>query len=120
LLEPLNVGEILQAPYGAFVLDQLPATENRDGHTAEGHGSLLGPAVRECHSVNAAEDIDSARRHTDLEDRVRRGEIDVGEMLARRSERLEGIDNPRGMAASGSIQMSRSLVKRGAPCAASA
>lgn len=93
--EPLDVGEVLRPAGSPLVPDEVLPGENRDRLPGEASGHPVSVGVFKRDTVDVGQDVDSNRRHFDLEDDARCAEILDGQAVQRRAEGLEGMDHPR-------------------------
>lgn len=78
LLEPLDVSQVLKAPRGLLVHDQMVARQNWNRHAAELRLHSVNPRGRKLNAIDRGDDVDSNRGHTDLENQARRRQVLFG------------------------------------------
>lgn len=73
--EAAHVDAVFFAPRGRLVPDEIFVAERRHPDALQLDFETLGPGVCERHTVDAGEDVDAARRQSELDDHVRTHEI---------------------------------------------
>ncbi|MGQ0651428.1 MAG: hypothetical protein ACT4P4_04025 [Betaproteobacteria bacterium] len=81
LLEQCDIGEILRAGHRPLVADQVPHRQHRHGLSGKARIESRGPRFIELDGFDGGEDINAQRRHADLEDGSRAGEVIDGEVV---------------------------------------
>jgi hypothetical protein len=89
LLQPFNIGQILEPAGGLHVRNQVVARQDRHREAGELRTEPVGPRVIEFDAVDRRDDADSNRRRSDLKDEAGPAEITLGQILKRSAKRGE-------------------------------
>ena len=88
-LQLYHVGEILEAPGGLLVRDQMMGGDHVSGHARERGPHPVPPGRLELDSVDRREDVHSQRGHADLEDQTGTFQVLRCQPLERRAKRAQ-------------------------------
>lgn len=96
-LEPIDIGEILGPGRRALVAKETLPTQSSHLQSEEVSLDPIRPSFLEFNSVDAVEDIDPDRLHTDLEDQSGNRELFGWSSMLRRAEFRQGLEDSVGV-----------------------
>ena len=102
MLQPLEISEVLRAPHGPLVSDQVFDRQHGNGVPENIGLQARRPRLFECHAIDARKDVDAQGRNANLENYARSAEVGQGEIVQWCAEFDQGLDDAGGILRSGS------------------